>query len=159
MYKNLVKSILMIALLTSPFMLTAEEAEHKAAANELLETVQFAKMLEDSTNASMQMLQQMNPAMANHEATLREFYKKYTSAESLHNEMVDLYAEFFSTQELKEMTAFYKTNTGQKALKKLPELMQRAMQIGQKRVMQHIGELQKMISAEEAAKHQSDQPQ
>lgn len=149
----------MIALLTSPFMLTAEEAERKAAASELLEAIQFEKMMEDSTNASIQMLKHMDPAMASHEATLREFYKKYMSAESLHNEIVDLYAEFFSAQELKEITAFYKTNTGQKALKKLPELMQRAMQIAQKRVMQHIGELQKMISAEEAAKHQSVQPQ
>ncbi|MGK5594800.1 MAG: DUF2059 domain-containing protein [Parachlamydiaceae bacterium] len=150
MYKNIVKSILMIALFTSPLMLMAGEVERRAAANELLDAIQFEKVMSDSIDASIQMLKQMDSSMDNYEVSIREFYSKYMSAESLHNEMVDLYAEFFSAQELKEMTAFYKTKTGQKALKRLPELMQRAMQIGQKRVMQHMDELQRMLSEEEA---------
>jgi hypothetical protein len=34
-----------------------------------------------------------------------------------------IYAKYFSAQELREMTAFYKTQTGAKALKLMPQVM------------------------------------
>lgn len=151
MNKNLIKSILIAALFASPFMLTAGEPERKAA-NELLEASRFEKVMDDSINAAVQMVKQMDPKMSSHEATVRKFYKKYMSAESLRKEMIDLYAELFTEKELKEITAFYKTKTGQKALEKLPEIMQRSMQIAQTRVMQNMGELQRMLSEEQAVK-------
>ncbi|KAF3362678.1 hypothetical protein PHSC3_000917 [Chlamydiales bacterium STE3] len=151
MYKNIVKSIVIIASFASPFMLTAGEAEREAA-SELLEVSHFEKVMDDSLNATVEMMKQIDPNMSSHEATIRKFYRKYMSAESLRNEMIDLYAEIFTEGELREITAFYKTETGQKSLEKLPELMQRAMQIGQTRVMQNMGELQRMLSEEELAK-------
>jgi len=147
MYKTIVKSILVIALLAFPFMLTAGEAERKAA-DELLEVSRFEKVMDDSIEAAVQMIKQMDPKMSSHEATIRKFYSKYMSAESLHKEVVDLYTELFTEKEIREITAFYKTKTGQKALEKLPEVMQRAMQIAQTHVMQNMGELQNILSEE-----------
>jgi hypothetical protein len=150
MYKNLVKSILIVVLFASPFMLKAGEAERKAA-NELLEISRFEKVMDNAVNAAVQMVKQMDPKMESHEAKVRKFYKKYMGAESLRKEVIDLYAEIFTEKELKEIIAFYKTKTGQKALEKLPELMKRSIRIAQTRVMQNMGELQKMLSEKQTA--------
>ena len=74
------------------------------------------------------------------------------SAESLRKDVVEMYSEMFTAKELKDITAFYKTKTGQKTLEKLPEIMQRSMQLTQTRVMQNMGELQEMLAQEQAAK-------
>lgn len=150
LYKTLIKNVLFIALFTSPLSLTAGEAERQAV-NELLDVTRFEKMMDDSINASIQMVNQMSPEMANHEAILRKFYKKYMSAESLRQDLVEMYSEIFSVSELKDITAFYKSKTGQKAMEKLPEIMQRSMQIAQKRVMENMGELQEMLAQEHTA--------
>ncbi len=84
--------------------------------------------------------------MVRHEAILRKFYAKYMSAETLRKDVIDLYSENFTEKELKEITAFYNTKAGQKALEKLPEIMKGSMQIAQTRVMQNMSELQNMIS-------------
>jgi len=149
--KNLVKSLLVTALLISPLMLTAGEGERRAA-NELLEVSQFEKMRNDSIDASIQMVKQMDPNMDSHEAALRQFYNKYMSAECLREDVINLYADVFTESELEEITAFYKTDTGQKSLEKLPELMQRSMQFAQTRVMENMSELQEMLSQGQADK-------
>jgi len=149
-YKNMIKNILIIALFASPLMLSAGEAEQQAA-NELLDITRFEQVMDDSINATIQMLKQMDPEN-DHEATLRKFYKKYMSADVLRKDVVEMYSEMFSAKELKEIAAFYKTKTGQKALEKLPEIMKLSMQLAQTRVMQNMGELQEMLANEPTAK-------
>ncbi len=139
LYNNLIKNILIFALFASPLMLTAGEAEQRAA-NELLDTARFEKVMDGSINAAVQMLKQMDPKMDNHEATVRKFYNEHI-AESFRKDVVDMYAEIFTEKELKDITAFHKTRTGQKALEMMPEIMQRSMQIAQTRLMQNMGEL------------------
>ena len=60
-------------------------------------------------------------------------------------ESVPLYARNFSADELKQMTAFYRTPTGAKMLATLPQLMAQGMQVAQQVVARRIGPLvQKM---------------
>ena len=56
------------------------------------------------------------------------------SGESLRDEFVDIYNQAFTEKELTDIIIFYKTSTGQKALKQTPALMQEFTIIGQKRV-------------------------
>jgi hypothetical protein len=42
-----------------------------------------------------------------------------------------LYGKHFTLEEIKDLTAFYKTKTGQKAMQVLPVLMQESMTLGQ----------------------------
>ena len=51
----------------------------------------------------------------------------------------------FAEAELRDMIAFYKTPTGQKAIAKLPALMAKGAQIGQQRIQEHLPELQEAI--------------
>lgn len=138
--------ILFIAFSSAPLALSAGEAEQQTAL-ELLGVMQFEKVINDSTNASVEMLKKMNPEAVANEAAVRNFFKKCMDIEILKNETVAIYSDTFTVNELQDMIVFYKTSTGQKALQKLPEIMQRSMQSAQARVMGHIGELEAILTA------------
>jgi len=142
--KNLISNILITLIFVSPLTLMGGEAEIQAA-NELLDTILFEKVMDDSINASIQMIIKMSPKMENHEASLREYYNRHMSSATLRYDVAQLYADMFTESELKEITAFYKTKTGKKTLEKLPEIMQRSMELAQSRVMQSLDELQKIL--------------
>lgn len=60
-------------------------------------------------------------------------------------ETVPLYARTYTADELKQITAFYRTPVGSKMLASMPKLMSEGMQIGQQVVARRIGPLmQKM---------------
>jgi hypothetical protein len=63
-------------------------------------------------------------------------------------ETVPLYARTFSADELKQITAFYRTPIGAKMLASMPQLMAQGMQIGQQVVMRRIGPLMQKLQAE-----------
>jgi hypothetical protein len=147
-YKKLFVNVLSIFLFASlPLMLSAGEAERKAA-NKLLDAIQFETVMNDSINASIQMMKQMDPVIGKHEVVVKKFFEKFMSVESLRQDMVEMYSEIFTADELEDIISFYMTETGQKALKNVPEVMQRSMQLAQKRVGQNMGELQKMLKEE-----------
>lgn len=139
-------SLLAITVFIMPGLAVAGESS-KEVASEFLEVMRFEKVMNDAIDASVQMVIQMNPEIAKHETQLRKFYDKYMSAKSLREDVITIYMETFSEKELKEIMAFYKTETGQKTLDKLPELVQRSMQIAQTRVMENMFELQKMLES------------
>lgn len=149
-------AVLAGALCALPLHVSAGEAEQKAA-NELLDASHFNKMMDDSINASIQMIVQADPSMASHEETLRKFYQKHMSGDRLRADMVKLYADVFTAKELNDITAFYKTSTGQKALQKLPEVMRGAMQLAQRHVMDNMEELQSMLEKDAPAPGAADQ--
>ncbi len=56
-----------------------------------------------------------------------------------------MYTQSFTEQELNELTAFYKSPTGQKALSTMPTLMVKTIHAGQQNIKEHLPELQKEI--------------
>jgi hypothetical protein len=72
---------------------------------------------------------------------------KEMSWENIKDDYIDLYAEMFTADELKGLVEFYKTPAGQAFVTKQPEVMQRSMEIGQKRVMQWMPKMQEMMQA------------
>ena len=91
---------------------------------------------------------QQNPAIAPFKQVMLDFFSKYMSWESLKDDIAEIYLEEFSIQELKELTAFYKTPTGQKAALRVPQLMSKGGELGMRRVQEHMPELQEMIAKE-----------
>jgi uncharacterized protein len=70
------------------------------------------------------------------------------SFESILDDLVDIYREAFTEEELKQLTAFYSTPVGKKSIEKTPELFQKGGMIGSSRVQHNLIELQRMIEAE-----------
>lgn len=138
---NKFKSITLITLLILPLFLRANDAEK--AVNELLDVIQWEKMVEDTMNATIQIVRQSNTRMD--EDKLSQFYQKYMGPESLRKDVVAMYAEIFTEDEIWDIVTFYKSPTGQKTIKKLPEIALLSVQMGQERIMEHQDELAKIL--------------
>ncbi len=62
-----------------------------------------------------------------------------TLVDDILTETVPVYARHFSADELKQITAFYRTPVGAKMLNLMPQLMGEGMQIGQQIVQRRLG--------------------
>jgi hypothetical protein len=118
---------------------------HRQAAEELLVAMGMERTLEDSINSTLSMQLQQMPQLAQYEDVMRAFLYKYMSWEYLKEHIVQLYAEEFTEAELREITAFYRTETGKKLIELTPVLMNKGMAIGQQAVEEHLPELQQMV--------------
>lgn len=130
----------------------ADEKSHKKAANELLATMGIAKMIEQSNERMVTIQVARNSKIAGYEDIIKAFYDKYSNWEIVKADAISMYTESFTEKELKELTAFYKSPTGQKALTKMPALMVKTIGIGQKNIEKHLPELQKEIEKRRAEK-------
>ena len=119
-----------------------------AAANELFLAMQLEKTFSNSIEMMMDLQIRQNPKIAPFRKVMMDFFSKYMSWDSLKDDMAKIYMAEFTTQELKELTAFYKTPVGVKAALKMPQLMNKGGELGMKRVQEHMTELQKMIADE-----------
>ena len=90
------------------------------------------------------------PGLKAYEKELRDFISKYLSWSSLKPDMVDTYAREFTEAELREITRYYQSPIGQKALSKLPALRQRSLDTGQRRLQEHLPEFQEMLAKKAA---------
>ncbi len=148
-----------IIILLGLFLSTAAYADEgsQKEAEALLKTLHMDTLLGQSMDQMLALQIQQNPAMAPYRTIMDQFLKKYMSYESLKPDMIKLYAQTFSTQELKDLNAFYQTPTGQKAIQTMPQLMAQGAQIGNAKVQEHLPELQQQIQAEAARLQQMEQ--
>lgn len=129
------------------------DTESSLQAEAMLSSIGMEKMFNQTIEKSLDMQLKQNPSMQPYKAVMQRFFAKYMSYESLKTELVDLYAKAFTAQELKEINAFYRTQTGAKAIALMPELFAKGSDIGTQHVQSHVDELKAMIS-EEAARIQ-----
>jgi hypothetical protein len=126
----------------------AESPEnHAKAVRELFQLMQMPELMESTIDTLLAAHLQANPALVPYAETMQEFLHEHLSWESLEEEYVTLYTAAFTQREIEDMVAFYRTPTGQKAVEKLPELMQQGAEIGQVRMRRHIGDLQEKLKA------------
>jgi hypothetical protein len=125
----------------------AEVDSHRQAARELLQAIRGGKVMMAAANTMLDAQIQSNPNMAPYRDVIQKWLEKNFAWEAIEPRITDDYVEAFTEPELREMIAFYKTPTGQKALAKMPVLMQKGALIGMEIVQQHRAELQEMIRA------------
>jgi hypothetical protein len=128
----------------APAAPTASPAQRKAA-EELLQTIQAEKTLQNTVDQMLNMQLSQRPEMKAVEPEMRAFMGKYMSWASLKGDMVNLYASEFSEKELKDLSKFYKTPLGQKLLSKQGVLSQASLELGQRNLQAHLPELQQTI--------------
>lgn len=135
-------------MLFSPFGMADLAAEREAEA--LLESMQMEVALEESLSQIMDIQLQQNPALLPYKDVVMQFFRKHVSYSSLKPEMIKIYAEVFTAEELRDINAFYRTETGQKTIRLMPQLSAAGAQLGLQRIQQNGAELQRMIQAEAA---------
>lgn len=137
-----------MALLLAASQITLADTASEKEAAELMEAVGMKSALEQSMEQMLDVQINNNPSLAPFRSVMLTFFKKYMSYESLKPDIIRIYADAFTAQELKDIRDFYGSKTGQKAIKLMPQLMRQGGEIGAKRVQAHIGELETMIKAE-----------
>ena len=149
---RLTQVVVVCLVVMIPIAITAGEKEddksHTVAAIELLESMQLEITFEKTIESAVDLQVKQNPSIAPYRKVMLEFFSKYMSWESLKDEMAQIYVDAFTIQELKELTAFYKTPVGKKAALLMPQLMTKGGELGMKRVQEHMPELQLMIAEE-----------
>ena len=139
--------VLVLSLLLNQNAL-AENETHRKAADRLLTTMELDTLLAGTIDNMLKMQLSQNPALQPFEKTMKAFFNKYMSGESLRDDYIKIYMETFTEKELNEINAFYMTPTGQKALRETPALVAKGAALGQQRVQENINELQTMIQEE-----------
>lgn len=123
----------------------AQTPTQTESAAELLEVMKMDDAIRDATMMSVEMQVEVNPALAPFRDVMSEFVDKYLTWQAMKPDLIQLYAESFSEQELRELIAFYKTPTGQKTIALLPDLTRKGAEIGARLMERHGQELQQMI--------------
>jgi hypothetical protein len=80
---------------------------------------------------------------------VKTFITKHMNWSTLKDDMINLYVQAFTEDELKQLTTFYRSPLGQKAADKMPQLVEAGTQLGITRLRANREELDQMIGAEQ----------
>jgi len=141
---KLIISTLCFFLIFAAFV-NADENSHKKAANELLVTMGIERILKQSNERTVSFQVAKNSKIAGYEDLVKAFYDKHSNWEVIKDDVIKMYTQAFTEQELNELTTFYKSPTGQKALSEMPALMVKTIHTGQQNIKDNLPELQKEI--------------
>jgi hypothetical protein len=119
----------------------------KAAAMELFVAMRLPATVSETAAAMIESEVSRNPGLTPFKDVMLQWLTKYMTWDAMVPELTKLYVATYSEGELKELTAFYKSPVGQKALTKMPELMQETAMIGAKLGQPHSEELKQAMAA------------
>ncbi len=144
--------LITIAVLLTHAVAVGDEKSHRKAAENLLIVMEVDKSLPKLAEQVLEGQLQQHPQLAPQREVMQRFLNKYLNWTSVKEETILAYTHEFTEQEFKQLTAFYKTPLGQKAVEKMPKLMFIGGQIGLQRAQEHQAELRQMIEAEPSKK-------
>lgn len=151
---TLVRRLLCTLLLAVPLAAaqaaTPADAEARKEALRLLEVMDMEQQLAGALTVMMDMQLQEKPELARYRHVMEAFFAKHMSFEALREPLVAIYAQEFTAEEMSAASDFYATPLGQKFLAKMPRMMQLGGELGQRQVMENMGELIAAIQAEDA---------
>lgn len=150
---------LVLALLIAPTLLLADEASKRA---KILEYFQLSEVERTMNQSVQQMLaamrngfmQQITDVKLNpeQEKVVAQFHTRIGKIMSdaiawdkIKDEYIDLFAKNFTEEEIDGINAFYRTPIGKAMIQKLPVLMQKGSELGQRRMQAYMPELQRAI--------------
>jgi uncharacterized protein len=128
---------------------------HRGAAAELTELLRMEEMIQQSYQEMVDVQVRGNAQLRPYRDVMVAFFEQYMAWETLRDDIIDLYVEAFTEEELRELIFFYSSPVGQKALEVMPELMRRGTELGTRRVQQHLPELERMIQAAQDERRQA----
>jgi hypothetical protein len=143
--------VILLSLLIFSTNLAAQTAKQQKI-DELVEVMDMDAMVDSMYSQVEGMMQNMSVQMGvkpdekaifdKYYADMTEVLKTKMSWQKMQPMMVNLYDKQFSEQEISDMLDFYKTESGQAILKKMPQVMQASMQMSQSLVQEAMPEIQ-----------------
>jgi hypothetical protein len=142
---------LSVLLFVNGFSSVANAAYDKSL-EELFAVTKIAESTNEMIHSMVDSNIKQNPALEGARAKIEKFYMDTIGWNSIKNDIGAIYKKNFSEAEVTEITKFYKTPAGAKAIQLMPRLFQEGMMISQKRLQERLPELRKIVDAE-LAKH------
>ncbi len=150
LFKCWIPVLLLACAAVVPLVGAENEAKHSEAdyqvAYTLLEAMQVPEQLEQTLTGMVDMQMKSNPQMLPFRDVFDQFFAKYLSYDALKQGYADIYLDMFTVDELRKLTAIYRTPLGRKLASKTSELAIRGAELGQKAVLQHQAELQTALA-------------
>jgi hypothetical protein len=132
------------AALAAP--VTTVTPSHRQAAQELLQVTDMPRQFDSAIREMMAVQFQAMPEMELFKPAIEKWLATTITWKQVEPEMITLYTEEFSEKELKDLTSFYRTPTGRKAMERLPVIMRRGGEIGLRLAQAHEDELKRLIT-------------
>jgi hypothetical protein len=133
----------------------ADQISHRKAVEELFILTGTSKMMDSVKIQTKKMILRQLSQQDIPEAKKPMFNKYMTKMadiitdtmnwDNIKSEMIDLYVNNFSENEIDDMLTFYKSPTGKKFVEKMPDIMKSSMEIGQKQSQIMIPKLNKLF--------------
>jgi hypothetical protein len=136
-----------MAILCAVIPAAAAQSSHDRAVLELFEVMGLERQAVAGATAMIDAQVDGNPAIAPYRDVMVAWATKYLTWDAMVPEMTRVYEATFTETEIRQMTDFYRTPTGQKVLATMPELMEKGAGIGMALARKHEGELEKMVLA------------
>ena len=151
---NSVAIVLVLFVAAWPAAAQQPSPEAMAAAKELIAVSRAA----DQFKTILPLIaQQLKPAIVQGRPEVERDYDKIMPIMtelalkhfgSVTDDMAAIYAGTFSAEEMRQVTAFYRTPVGQKFLDKVPDILQQSMVLGQKFAQRLMQDFQKSVTDE-----------
>lgn len=120
-------------------------ASHLKVTEDLLMEMNIKQTLEQSIDIMLQTIVQQNPTLQEFQDVMKEFMAKHMSWEKLKPRYIAIYADAFTEAELKDILAFYRTETGKKLTSITLTLLRKGSELGQQVLQENLPELQSMV--------------
>jgi len=121
---------------------------HKNAAEQFLMAMQTPQQLQEGINSMVELMIQSQPTMMPYQQTIRDFYAKHLSWDSLKQEYITITTGLLSEQELTALTEFFQTEVGKTFIAKQPEMFQQTAELGYRIMQENQDELFNLIEAQ-----------
>lgn len=149
-----ISALLLLVLLCGSPRAVAQQTEARAqAAAELLDVIGYEREADEGMKQILAQLSAGQPpgTAPSFQAAMEKFFEAHFTWEQLKPEYVRIYADLFTEEELRRMTAFYRTPTGQKLARLQTEIGLRSIEISQRIMQQHMPQLLEYLRAAEPA--------
>ena len=116
-----------------------------AVAYELMELCNEPQNIENANLVMIEAQMQQMPMLAPAKPAFHNFFKKHCSYEAMKKDLAKIHLGMFTRDELKKIIAFFKTPEGKKLAASHTELMNKSMELREKRIGDNLPELQKNV--------------
>ncbi|MFG0258432.1 MAG: DUF2059 domain-containing protein [Phycisphaerales bacterium JB043] len=121
------------------------------AARELVRATGMEHTLEETLKASMRVQMEANPVLWEFEDIYNKWIEEHLTWDKFEDGYIRLYMEFFTEQEIRELTEWYKTPLGTKTMTVLPQLFEKGGQLGMRIAQENMGPLMDMVEEQMAS--------
>ncbi|MEW5895155.1 MAG: DUF2059 domain-containing protein [Candidatus Omnitrophota bacterium] len=148
--KKFLISLMAVAVLAggTAGVLLAQADTHQQAAEDFLIAMKTPEQLQEGIDSMVDLMLQAQPMMMPYRQTIKDFYNKYLSWESLKGDYTAITVDLFTEDQLKEITNFFKTEVGQQFIEQQPEMFERTSELGFRIMQEHQEELLQILQTE-----------